>query len=616
MADTHPASPSSATSYEIMASDTGKPNAKDLSLAVDTLSLPRNPCTLSWKKLSYTVEVKKTERSPDGKKTILSNVSGRCAPGELTAVMGPSGCGKTTLLDILADRVRSGSIQGEIALNGEPRNVKTFRGVTSYVAQEDSLLGSFTVLETLEMAAKLSLPNSVTHQEIVTRVQAVIDEMGLRVCEHTLVGDIFRKGISGGQKRRLSIAIELLSDPSILLLDEPTSGLDSASTHNVMQFVSRLCRENKTVICTIHQPSSLVYNMFTNVVILTAGETVYFGPREPTIDHFSAAGYSCPMYMNPAEYFISLVNSDFEGHADIKRLVASYASSAMALKVVDNIEADAAGVHNATPVVPVKPSALRQFWVLMQRNSLNNVRNPGIYWVRLAMYTMLSFMVGTMYLSTNDAISDEDMVPLLFYVQAFLVFMSVAVLPFFIEQRAVFLRERANSGLNVFSFALANFIATLPGIFVIALVSTLLVVLLSGLNGFWYFLLNLFLSLVVAESLMHVIGAAVPHYIIGIALGAGIYGMFMLCEGFMVPKDAIPDYWIWAYYIAFHSYSFKSFVYEHFIHVDTPAAKAILARLNLEDVDTPQNMIILACYAIGLELIFTFILYKFHTGRR
>ncbi|KUF98489.1 Ankyrin-3 [Phytophthora nicotianae] len=537
MADTNPASPSTATSYETLTPGKAKPD--EVALPVDISNMSKNPCTLSWKNLAYIVDVKKTTQCPNGKKTILSNVSGRCAPGELTAVMGPSGCGKTTLLDILADRISSGTLQGNISLNGETRNIKTFRAVTSYVAQEDSLLGSFTVLETLEMAARLSLPTSITHQAIVERVQAVIDAMGLRVCEHTLVGDIFRKGISGGQKRRLSIAIELLSEPSILLLDEPTSGLDSASTHNVMQFVSKLCQEKKTVICTIHQPSSLVYEMFSNVVILTAGETVYFGPRQHILDHFSASGYSCPMYMNPAEYFISLVNSDFEGHADIKKLIESYSSSSMASNVTKAIESDAANVHSVS-VTPVKPSALRQFVVLIQRNSLNNVRNPGIYWVRLAMYTILSFMIGTMYLFTNDDISDEDMVPLLFYVQAFLVFMSVAVLPFFIDQRAVFLRERANSSLNVFSFALSNFIASLPGIFLIALVSTLLVVLLSGLNGFWWFLLNLFLSLVVAESLMHVIGAAVPHYIIGIALGAGVYGMFMLCEGFMVPKETIP----------------------------------------------------------------------------
>ncbi|KAG7388091.1 hypothetical protein PHYBOEH_008016 [Phytophthora boehmeriae] len=605
-----------ATQYQTLAHGNKlAPNQSDVAVG-GLFSVKKNPCVLSWSNLSFTVHVKKSSSCPDGMKAILSKVMGRCAPGELTAVLGPSGCGKTTLLDILADRVSSGTIEGEISLNGKKRNVKTFRAVSSYVAQEDTLLGSFTVWETLEMAARLSLPRSITHDLIVERVQTVIDAMGLRLCENTLVGDIFRKGLSGGQKRRLSIAIELLADPSILLLDEPTSGLDSASTYNVMQFVSRLCNENKTVICTIHQPSSMVYDMFTNVMILSAGETVYFGHREQTIPQFAAAGYTCPMYMNPAEYFISLVNADFEGHANVDELVRIYSGSATARAIVQNIQADAAQVHNADTLVPIEQSAIRQFAVLMQRNSLNNVRNPGIYWIRLLMYAMLSLVVGTMYLSTNNDLSDEDMVPLLFYVQAFLVFMSVAVLPFFIEQRAVFIRERTNSGLNVFSYAIANFLASLPGIFLIAVISTLFVVLLSGLHTFHYFLLNLFLSLVTAEALMHVIGAAVPHYIIGIALGAGVYGMFMLCEGFMVPRDTIPDYWIWGHYIAFHSYSFKAFVYDHFSHVDTPAAKAILARLDMEDEDVPQNLLILACYALFLELVFTFVLYKFHTGRR
>jgi ABC-type multidrug transport system ATPase subunit len=571
-----------------------------------------NPCTLSWEGITFTA-VRNKE-----KKIILNNVTGRSAPGELTAVMGPSGSGKTTLLDILADRVQTGNIDGTIEVNGTPRKTHTFRAVTSYVAQEDSLLGSFTVEETLRMAARLSLPSKISNAVIDERVDAVIDEMGLRVCQHTLVGDIFRKGISGGQKRRLSIGIELLSNPSILLLDEPTSGLDSSSTHNVMQFIVKLCKEGKSVVCTIHQPSSAVYEMFTNVMILSKGETIYFGPRESAFEHFESAGYPCPMYSNPAEYFISLVNADFEGHADIAKLVSDYKSGTVAKNTIKLIEADRRS-HEGTSLKEsdlCKPSRMRQFWVLLHRNSVNNIRNPGIYWVRVFMYFMLSFMVGTMYLSTNEDITEEDMVPLLFYVQAFLVFMSVAVLPFFIEQRAVFLRERVNSSLNVFSYVVANFLAALPGIFLIAVLSSVLVVFLADLNNFWYFLLNLFLSLVVAESMMHVIGAAVPHYIIGIALGAGIFGMFMLCEGFMVPRDTIPDYWIWGYYLAFHTYSFESFVYKHFAYEDTPMSKAILKRLNMEKVDVDRDMGILAAYAIGLQLIFTFILYKFHTGRR
>eukprot|EP00644_Phytophthora_capsici_P013770 jgi/Phyca11/535649/estExt2_fgenesh1_pg.C_PHYCAscaffold_400001 len=200
-----------------------------------------------------------------------------------------------------------------------------FRTVTGYVDLEDSLLGSFTVLETMRMAAKLSLPNSVTFKQIEARVDDVVEAMGLATCRHTLVGDIFRKGLSGGQKRRLSIAIELLSNPSVFFLDEPTSGLDSSATHNVMRFIVKLCAEGKTIVCTIHQPSSLVYDMFTNAIVLSAGQTVYCGSRRQMVSHFASAGYDFPQYMNPAEYFISLVNTDFDDHADVHKLAQNYA---------------------------------------------------------------------------------------------------------------------------------------------------------------------------------------------------------------------------------------------------------------------------------------------------
>ncbi|TMW64530.1 hypothetical protein Poli38472_011410 [Pythium oligandrum] len=496
---------------------------------------------LSWYNLSYTVPTVRTSKTPGGNLKILRSVSGRCCPGELTAVMGPSGCGKTTLLDILADRISFGHIDGSIDVNGVKRESESFRAVTSYVAQEESLLGSFTVLETLRMAAQLSLPNSVSDTEIETKINNVTDDMGLRSCQDTIVGDLFRKGLSGGQKRRLSIAIELLSNPSILLLDEPTSGLDSSATYNVMKFIVKLCEQGKTVICTIHQPSSLVFDMFTNIMLLTRGRTVFFGPRQDALKHFAIFTYECPVYANPAEYYIDLVNLDFEGHSDVALLVSAYEVSTIAAEISLQIAADRMHKSSEKAAREVSmPSAWRQFLVLLHRNSINNIRNPGIYWVRVFMYFMLSFMVGTMYLSTNHTTSEEDLVPLLFYVQAFWC-----------------------SCLSVTSYVIANFIAALPGIFLIALISTTLVVLLADLNSFGWFLLNLFLSLVVAESMMHVIAAAVPHYIIGIALGAGIFGMFMLCEGFMVPRKAIPHYWIWGYYLAFHSYSFESFMYKH-----------------------------------------------------
>ncbi|OQR80521.1 ATP-binding Cassette (ABC) Superfamily, partial [Achlya hypogyna] len=303
--------------------------------------------------------------------------------------------------------------------------------------------------------------------------------------------------------------------------DKPTSGLDSASTYHIIKYIAKLCAAGRTVICTIHQPAAEVYNMFGAVAIMVEGSTVFFGPPAAALTHFAALQYPCPMYSNPAEYFVSLVNTDFEGHADVPAFVRAYTASDLCTGIVGAIVADRDAARTTTPkpLTGQHVSAWTHWVVLMHRNTLNNMRNPGIFWVRLLMYVLLAFMVGSMYYHTNTDLTEQDLLPMLFYVQAFLVFMSVAVLPFFIEQRAIFVRERANQSLHVGSYVVANLLAALPGIALIALLSTLLVVLLADLHGLGYFFLNLFLSLVAAESLMCVIAAAVPHYIIGIAVG-------------------------------------------------------------------------------------------------
>eukprot|EP00644_Phytophthora_capsici_P012396 jgi/Phyca11/121788/e_gw1.46.182.1 len=443
------------------------------------------------------------------------------------------------------------------------------------------------------------MPNCTSVISLLERVQSIIDDMGLRVCENAMVGDMFHKGISGGQKRRLSIAIEMLSDPSILLLDEPTSGLDSASTYNVIKLISRLSHEGRTILCTIHQPSSLVYEMFANVAILTAGHTVFFGPRKKILPHFSFLGYDCPQYQDPAEYFIDLANTDFEGHGDIEKLVGGYAASAIAARIVSGIL-----------------SPIRQFVVMLHRNLLNNLRNPGIYWIRLVTYTVLSFMVGTMYLSTNPKIVATDIVLLLTYVNIYLVFLSIAVLPFFVEQRAVFLRERTNSEVNVLSYVAANFLGALPGIFLIALSSTMLVGYLAGLNSYAVFLLTVFLSLIAAESLMHLISVLVSQFIIGMALGAAIFGWFILVMGLFVPGPAMPSYWSWSRRLGFLSYSFEVLLYNQFSLDESPHSQAVLAKFVPHEVHIGRDMAALAANAVVFEVAFAAILYKFHTGRR
>jgi ABC-type multidrug transport system ATPase subunit len=215
------------------------------------------PVSIEWSDISVTVRVGgmlKTKTS----KQILAPTSGSASPGDLLAVMGPSGSGKTTLLDALADRLASSKVDGKVTFNGCTFSASERHRHISYVAQDDSLLGVFTVTETLLQAARFCYGYSLSSAQLKSVIDEAIETVGLRSAAHTVVGDIFRKGLSGGQKRRLSLAVELVKKPSILIIDEPTSGLDSASAYGVMHNLTLLCKNGHTIVTTIHQPSSEV----------------------------------------------------------------------------------------------------------------------------------------------------------------------------------------------------------------------------------------------------------------------------------------------------------------------------------------------------------------------
>lgn len=202
---------------------------------------------LSWKNVSVTVPVKGAEQ----RKRILDDLSGQIRPGEVLAIMGPSGCGKSTLLDTLSGRIHSVDVEGSILVNG--RAMSLAFGTAAYVPQDDVLIGTLTVRETLMYSARLRLPPKTPRGDIEATVDAIIKDLGLEVCTNVPIGNWHMRGISGGQKRRVSIGVELVTSPRIIFLDEPTSGLDSASSYYVMLAVRRLAHEGRTVCSTIHQ---------------------------------------------------------------------------------------------------------------------------------------------------------------------------------------------------------------------------------------------------------------------------------------------------------------------------------------------------------------------------
>uniref|UniRef100_A0A671YFZ1 ATP-binding cassette sub-family G member 8 n=1 Tax=Sparus aurata TaxID=8175 RepID=A0A671YFZ1_SPAAU len=237
------------------------------------------------------------------KQTAIDKLSLRVHSGQMLAIIGSSGCGKTSLLDIITCRDEGGKMTGQVLINGKPNTPQLVKKSIAHVRQDDRLLPHLTVRETLSFVAKLRLPTHFTQAQRDQRVDDVIAELRLRQCAHTRVGNDFVRGVSGGERRRVSIAVQLLWNPGILILDEPTSGLDSFTAHNLVITLSRLARGNRLVLLSVHQPRSDIFQLFDLVVLLSSGSPVYCGAACDMVPYFTALGYPCPRYCNPSDFY-------------------------------------------------------------------------------------------------------------------------------------------------------------------------------------------------------------------------------------------------------------------------------------------------------------------------
>ncbi|KAK7923503.1 ABC transporter [Apiospora marii] len=274
-------------------------------------------------------------------KAILNPVTATFQAGTLNIIMGPSGSGKTSLLNAMAQRLK-GSLgtryrpAGKLTFNGALPSESVIRSVVSYVCQDDdALLPSLTVRETLRFAAGLRLPSFMSKKEKCDRAEEVLLKMGLKDCADNLVGSDLVKGISGGEKRRVSIAVQILTDPRVLLLDEPTSGLDAFTASSILEVLHGLAKEGRTLILTIHQARSDIFKHFGNVLLLArGGSPAYAGPAKDMLGYFGGLGYQCPHHTNPADYALDLITIDLqEGQREadsrekVKRLIETWSET-------------------------------------------------------------------------------------------------------------------------------------------------------------------------------------------------------------------------------------------------------------------------------------------------
>jgi ABC-type multidrug transport system ATPase subunit len=355
------------------------------------LHLGQNAFALEWKNIGFEVEMGKGDSVK--RKQILKNISGAAMPGELMAIMGPSGAGKSSLLDILAGRVRATS--GEILVNQQKRS-SDLRYTTTYVPQQDHLLPTLTVRETIHYAARLQLPQEVfTREQTLERVEEVIHDFGLERCSNTKIGNVVFRGVSGGEKRRVSIASQLVSDPQIIFLDEPTTGLDSEASYQVVAKLSALAKSNnKTIVMTVHQPSGKVYQMFDRICLLSAGEVVFCGKKGQALEFFSSVGSPVPAHYNPPDFFLRAINTDFmdnieEGRGRIQNWVEQFSKYDSQRQEKLRIERADIEVDENRKKLGHSNGFITQAMILTERAFLNARRNAFLYWLRVIMFSKL-----------------------------------------------------------------------------------------------------------------------------------------------------------------------------------------------------------------------------------
>ncbi|XP_052739388.1 ATP-binding cassette subfamily G member 4 isoform X2 [Bicyclus anynana] len=483
--------------------------------------------------------------------------------------MGPSGAGKSTLLDVLSG-YRTTGVGGAIFINGRGRNMKRFKKMSCYIQQDDRLQGLLTVGENMELAADLKLPTTMDKYEKGEVIEDILTNLGLYEHMHTRGAQL-----SGGQRKRLSIALELINNPLIMFLDEPTTGLDSSSCTQVVQLCRSLAHQGRTIVCTVHQPSASLFALFDQVYVLAAGNCLYQGTTTNLVPYLEQAGVPCPIYHNPADYVIELACGEY-GEDKMSHLTTK-AENGRELAWLDepttipSMEA----LRKQYPLSvmkeqdsesgPEETPQSNQRSVLIRRGFLKAKRDPTMTHLRLIVNVVVGIMLGALFINAGN----EGSRVLENYNLLFAILMHHMMSPMmltiltFPSEMSILLKEHFNRWYSLGSYYISITIVDLPISIVSCAIFSVIVYTMSAqpldIARFAMFFAISVYTVLVAQSFGLMIGA-VFNVVNGTFLGPTLSVPMMMFAGFGVTLRDLPPYLSWGSYVSYLRYGLEGYI--------------------------------------------------------
>lgn len=563
----------SSADVELGAKQGMKHAASFAALDMDTQGIRITVENLSYRVPSF--KDKKTDAE------LLSNVSGVFNPGEMVALLGPSGSGKTTFLDVLAGRKAVGTTSGVTKFGGLAPTSQFLRRYTGYVEQFDTLIAALTAREMLLYTAELKRPMHESLQSKESAVDQLLADLGLWEARDVLVGSPMVKGLSGGQSKRLNIAIALITDPSVLFLDEPTSGLDSFTANEVMSVVKKLCTSDTTIVATIHSPTAYAFSLFDAASILCSGKQVYFGPSDATLLSYAQTalqtalpgGVELPAKTaghSDIEWLIDVFTSG-DRRGDAPAFAAAFAKSDLKTALASTLERHA---ERRTPNANASPSAAQSklatassttvpgwfaFWVMAKYRTRKNYADGEYLGPRLGDKVFIAFLIFTLYFGIGDDHDPANVVnisSMLFMWCTLPAFGAASYVPQIVMERSLYMRERADGLYRPMTYVVAKMFDELLLLFFVTLVIAAVVFYAVSLSGsFALFWLVYYVTLANGVVLAYLISALSPNMEAANAILPTYVVTLLFFAGFLIRPADTPDYWKWYAYVDLMKFS-------------------------------------------------------------